>query len=49
LAQAGILFKNAYCSAPLRGPSRASIDFSLTMTSYPASVHTALSPPLIFF
>ena len=23
LAQAGILFKNAYCSAPLSGPSRA--------------------------
>lgn len=25
LAQAGILFKNAYCSAPLSGPSRASM------------------------
>ena len=25
LAQAGILFRNAYCSAPLSGPSRASM------------------------
>lgn len=25
LAQSGILFRNAYCSAPLSGPSRASM------------------------
>ena len=25
LAQAGVLFRNAYCSAPLSGPSRSSM------------------------
>ena len=31
LAQAGILFKNAYCSAPLSGPSRTYFPRSRTL------------------
>lgn len=40
LAQAGILFRNAYCSAPLSGPSRASMlrDILLTKSDFPETM-----------